>query len=186
MNKQTNVLYCFGGWSGAGKDTQADLLLKRFNMKKVKSVSTRQPRYEGEDTYYFISEDEYDKANLCQHAGFSGCRYGATVEEVDNSSVFVICPEGMPELMQRYTKRPIVVIYLDTTDETRRARMAVRGDSPESVEARIKHDTEHYGTFTDAVPIHVIDGNRDVERVFDDIVDVMKFYEPNRDWTWKK
>lgn len=186
MNKQTDVLYCFGGWSGAGKDTQADLFLKRFGMKKVKSVATRKPRYEGEATYYFITDEEYDAANLCQHAGFSGCRYGATVEEVDSSSIFVLCPEGLPELMRRYTKRPIVVIYLDTTNETRRTRMAKRGDSPEAIETRITHDTEHYGIFSDAVPVHVIDGNQDVDSVFQDIVHIMKSYEPTRNWTWKE
>ena len=186
MNKQTYVLYCFGGWSGAGKDTQADLFLKRFGMKKVKSVATRQPRYDGEATYYFITDEEYDAADLCQHAGFSGCRYGATVEEVDNSSIFVLCPEGLPELMSCYTKRPIVVLYLDTTDDTRREHMAARGDPKEAIETLIKHDAEHYGTFSDAAPIHVIDGNRDIESVFNDMVAIMRSYEPNRDWNWKE
>lgn len=180
---QTPYLFGFGGLSGVGKDTQANKFKNRHGLFKVKSVSTRQPRYEGEDTYYFISEEEYDKANLCQHAGFSGCRYGATVEEVDKSSIFVLCPEGLPELLECYTKRPVVMIFMDSTDETRRTRMAARGDSPESIENRIKHDAEHYGTFCDKVPIHVIDANRDEESIYQDILAVMKSYCPDFDWT---
>jgi thymidylate kinase len=88
--------------------------------------------------------------------------------------------------MNRYTKRPIVVLYLDTTNDTRRARMAARGDSPDAIETRIKHDTDHYGTFTNAVPVHVIDGNRDIESVFHDMVAIMRSYEPNREWTWEE
>lgn len=176
---KTNVLFVFGGLSGSGKDTQANKFCKRYGMHKVKSVSTRKPRFEGEDTYYFLTEEEYDKANLCQHAGFSGCRYGATVEEVDKSSIFVVCPDGLPELVNCYNKRPIVVIFLDTTDDTRRKHMAARGDSQESIETRIKHDAEHYGKFIDSVPIYTINGNKDAESVFQDILDVMRMYEPN-------
>ena len=171
---QTSCLFGFGGYSGVGKDTQANLFHMRHGIHKVKSVSTRKPRYEGEDTYYFITEEEYNAADLCQHAGFSGCRYGATVEEVDKSSIFVLCPEGLPALLECYTKRPVVMIFMDSTDETRRARMAARGDSPESIETRIKHDAEHYGTFSDKVPIHVVDANRDIESIYEDILAIMQ------------
>ena len=56
----TNTLFLLVGKSGSGKDTIADLLLRLFGIKKVKSVATRNPRYEGEDTYYFVSDEEYD------------------------------------------------------------------------------------------------------------------------------
>lgn len=182
----TNTLFLLVGKSGSGKDTMADLLLKLFGLKKVKSVATRNPRYEGEDTYYFVSDEEYDAANLCQHVIFSGCRYGAAVEEVDSSSLFAICPNGMPELLENYKNRPIVAIYLDTTDETRRERMTKRGDAPASIETRIKHDAESFGTIPEGVTVHTVDANQDVESVLQQIIDIIKLYESEHDWTWKE
>lgn len=182
----TNTLFLLVGKSGSGKDTMADLLLKLFGLKKVKSVATRNPRYEGEDTYYFVSDEEYDAANLCQHVIFSGCRYGAAVEEVNNSSLFAICPNGIPELLENYKHRPIVAIYLDTTNETRRERMIKRGDAPASIETRIKHDAESFGTIPEGVTVHTVDANQDVESVLQQVLDVIKLYEPEHDWTWKE
>lgn len=172
-------LFMLMGFSGSGKDELANALNKLFGWKKVKSVATRKPRYEGEDTYYFLTEAEYDAANLVQHAHFSGCRYGATMEEVDSSDIFVICPEGIPELMQLYTKRPLVAIFLDTTDETRRIRMKIRGDSDESIETRITHDAAHYGEVPTSVVCHRIDANGTKEEVLQKALNIIRFYQDN-------
>lgn len=182
----TNTLFLLVGKSGSGKDTIADLLLRLFGIKKVKSVATRNPRYEGEDTYYFVSDEEYDAANLCQHVIFSGCRYGAAVEEVNSSSLFAICPNGIPELLENYKHRPIVAIYLDTTDETRRERMTKRGDTPESVNTRINHDAKSFGSIPENVTTHTVNANEPLESVLQQVVDVIKLYEPGYNWNWKE
>lgn len=41
-----------------GKDYLRKLLETSYNWKFVKSHTTRKPRYEGEDTYIFISREE--------------------------------------------------------------------------------------------------------------------------------
>lgn len=42
---------------GVGKDTFADMLLDEFNgsAQKIKSYTTRKPRFEGEDTHVFVT-----------------------------------------------------------------------------------------------------------------------------------
>lgn len=53
------MIICILGDYGAGKDTFADLLVKHLpESQKIKSYTTRQPRYEGEDTHTFIPHEE--------------------------------------------------------------------------------------------------------------------------------
>ncbi len=34
-------------------------------MRIAKSYTTRKPRFPGEDSYHFVSEEEFDKLDLC-------------------------------------------------------------------------------------------------------------------------
>lgn len=176
-NGNTKCLYFLTAKSGTGKDTVADMLNEFLGLRKVKSVTTRQRRYPTEDVYYYITDEEYDNADLAQHSSFSGCRYGATLDEVNASQLFVICPEGMPELIESYKERPIVALYLDSTDDTRRARMKARGDSDESIQKRIEHDATSFGTIPAGIPVTVINANKDKESVLCAIMDAMVSYE---------
>ncbi len=170
--EKTKNLYLIVGKSGAGKTTITDMLIKDYpNTKVVKSITTRPRRPADKDEdYYFVSEEEYDKTRLVEHAEFSGYRYGAPYDEVAKSSWFVAAPGGMPELIKNYDERIIVAIYLDTTDEFRREKMIFRGDDPKNVEKRIAHDREHFGTIPDDIPTFVIEGNRHINDVYADVV----------------
>ena len=171
---KTNVLYLLVGKSGCGKTTVADMLLDEYEgTKVVKSVTTRPKRKPDEDDYYFLTEEEYDKANLVQHAKFSGYRYGATFDEVEQSSFFVIAPEGIPELYKCY-RRPMIAIYIDTTDEFRKEKMLYRGDTEEAADRRIKHDNEAFGTIPAYIPTVVVDGNDTLDNVYDKVNAIVK------------
>ena len=58
MNKP---IFCFVGESGAGKSTYLDLVLqdKTLNLKELKYHTTRRKRYKEEDSYYFVSYEDY-------------------------------------------------------------------------------------------------------------------------------
>ena len=159
-------LYLFVAKSGTGKTAVTRELCRRFKLKDVKSVTTRGRRTPDEDGYYFLTDEEYDKANLVQHAVFSGCRYGATMEELDSSQLFVVCPDGITELLDTYVNKPMVIIHLVATEEVRRQRMLSRGDSEENVEVRIKHDAEHFGTLPDLPTFHI-----NAMQPFDDVIE---------------
>ena len=164
--KKTKNLYLLVGKSGSGTTSIATALCKIYpNTSAVKSVTTK-PNGHGQNTdYYFLTDEEYDAANLVQHASFAGHRYGATYEEVDAASWFVICPDGIQELREHYKNRPVVIIYLDATDDTRKARMLARGDSEEDVTKRINNEALTFGsTPPDVITAH-IDANGCFESV---------------------
>lgn len=169
-------LYLFVGKSGSGKTTVSDALAERLGWKAVKSVTTRAKRNPDEDGYYFLSEEEYDKANLVQHAAFSGCRYGATAEELDKSQLFVVCPDGITELLDSYTNKPMVIIHLVTTPEVCLQRMMARGDSPENAQKRINHDAESFGKLPPLPTFH-IDARNPLKTVIEDAIKAIVFAE---------
>lgn len=47
---------------GVGKDTFADFMLKYLPESiKIKSFTTREPRFDGEDTHIFTTPDKFQK-----------------------------------------------------------------------------------------------------------------------------
>lgn len=84
---------------GVGKDTVADLLVKESlrhhdctKFEKIKSYSTREPRYEGEDTHIFISEEEFSSFNdILAQTKISNCYYGTRFSQFDPNKVNLYC-----------------------------------------------------------------------------------------------
>lgn len=53
-------IFCLVGESGSGKSTYLDLITNQYkNIKELKYCTTRSKRYAEEDTYYFMTNDEY-------------------------------------------------------------------------------------------------------------------------------
>ena len=132
------------GKSGNGKSTVADILTKEYGLSQIQSYTTRKPRYEGETGHIFVSEQEYtqiDDDDKVAETFFDGNHYCATTQQIEENDVYVIDPAGVTALAERYTgKKKFLVVYLITSKEVRRERMYVRGDTSESIEARITHD----------------------------------------------
>lgn len=178
MFEVTHNLYCIVGMSGSGKTTLADRLCQEYpGTHSVVSCTTRPKRTPDENDYHFLSDSEYEAADLVQHASFAGYKYGATRDELNQSSWFVVCPEGIPELYENYPERDVVVIYLETSPEVRYQRMIARGDTPEAAQARIDHDEKSFGTIEDDSEVVYIDGNRDMDAVFQEVKNIIEDIE---------
>ena len=177
MNKP---LYLFVGKSGSGKSTIAEMLEEQYHHKQVWSYTTRPMRYENEKYHTFISDEQFDALeNIVAYTEYNNYKYGTTVEQLDQCSVYVVDIPGVQTLLERYkSNRPIVVMYFDTTIPTRIHRMIDRGDCDAAIIARLLQDEEydwhhklnslvwHYSNLMDRnVCLHVVDANNKKECV---------------------
>ena len=192
-----NPLYLFVGKSGSGKTTIANLL-KDKGLNQLESYTTRPPRYDGEIGHVFISNEGFDKLrDIVAYTEYNDYRYGATKEQVDEVSIYVIDVPGVETLLEKYqSERPIVIMYFDTSIRTRINRMIDRHDSDMSIVSRIYNDEEfdwesklskivwHYKyNLSRDINLHTIDANRDIVSVLAQVLNHMTVYVEDGDNT---
>lgn len=131
------------GESGSGKSTiEAELC--KLGAKKVISHTSRESRkgeVNGKD-YYFTSKDKMEEMinnnELVEHVCYNNNFYGISYEELKNSDVAVVEPQGLEQLRNKGID--ICAFYLNVPEEERKKRMLNRGDLIEKVEERLKND----------------------------------------------
>ena len=140
----TKPLFLLCGRSASGKTTIANMLEEKYSYKSVWSYTTRPQRYDGEEGHIFVDDKAFD--HLGELAGFveyNGYRYGTTMQQVDDADIYVIDPIGAEYLLNKYTDRPICIIYFDTSIPTRIYRMVDRGDGDHAIIKRLLQDEEY-------------------------------------------
>ena len=136
-----NTLYLFVGKSGSGKSTIADVLENKYGYNVVESYTTRCPRYHGERGHIFLSNTEYNELqDIVASTEYNGNKYCTTKQMLDKCKVYPIDIPGIKVLLKRYTNRPIVIIYFDSTVRTRIERMQNRHDSDSAIVSRLYND----------------------------------------------
>lgn len=137
-----NNIVLLVGPSGSGKTTIAEYLDKHYGMKSIRSYTTRAPRYPGEDSHTFISNDEFDALeNIVAYTEFDGHRYCATQEQIDSHDIYVVDVHGVMTLQEHYHgDKMLLVVYLDVSPDTCRERMAERGDGGLTIAHRLAND----------------------------------------------
>ena len=142
MNKP---LFLFVGKSASGKSTIANLLEQKYGYKQVQSYTTRPPRYDGEPGHIFVTKEEFGNlGELAAYTLYNGNEYGTTFQQLEECDIYVIDIPGVETLLQKdKIKRPICVIYFDTTVRTRINRMVERGASDMEIVSRLYNDEEY-------------------------------------------
>ena len=133
------------GASASGKTEVAKELLKRFNIKKVVTHTTRPMRVNelNDVDYHFVSKDEFlsllAKDKFVEHSLYNGNYYGCSKDEIGDDKVVILDPNGLKAFNALNDDR-IVSILLTSSEENRFNRMISRGDSLENAKKRIEND----------------------------------------------
>lgn len=139
-------IYLIVGPSGVGKTTLVEKLAAENGYKQVESYTTRAPRYPGETSHIFVSDEEFDKlGEMVAYTEYNGFRYGVTADIINSHDLYVIDPFGVQEMMDRYKgPKGVVVIWLLADRDEIRQRMKARGDSKEQIEKRLAVDASAF------------------------------------------
>jgi len=139
------------GRSGCGKSTLERQLVRSYPsvIKKVVSFTSRDRRPDeinGKD-YHFLTRDQIADSDIFQSTEFAGNMYGSLLNEYTTKHRYVTLvntPEAYPEigskLKQHFPDIKIVTIYFDISTERLKENMKKRGDSDESIDARLQTD----------------------------------------------
>ena len=170
--RNDDYIFLICGESGSGKSSLEERLSLEYGCRRLRSYTTRPPRYEGENSHTFVTDEEYDKLiDKCAETVFSGYRYCATQQQVDNADTYVIDPDGIINMATRYRgKKHFVVIYITASVFRRFWRMVKRGDGIKGALKRIIHDRKAF---------------KDVKHLYNIKINNRKFNESLRHLNWE-
>lgn len=133
------------GPSASGKTEIANLLIKKYNMKKIVTCTTRTIRVGEIDKvhYNFLSKEEFnnllDEDAFVETTTYNDNYYGTLKNDVADDKILILDPSGLNTF---YRKMPneVVSFYLETEEKIRKDRMIFRKDKEEDIEKRLNGD----------------------------------------------
>lgn len=140
-------LFLIVGNSGSGKDYMVDKACEDFKMKKVISRTSREPRYEGENTHLFVSlgqalnEIDDSIAETYYHGNY----YYTIKEDFDETGFYIIDTKGVKSFRGNILDDfEIHTIYIKVPTIVRAYRMLKRGDGFKSMWSRLRTDRKEF------------------------------------------
>lgn len=169
------MIYLIVGRTGSGKDYLANLLEKE-GLNVVKSYTTRPKRSETEDTHIFITPEEAatftDKVATTE---INGHEYFATANQVNESDIYIIDPNGIKELTANMPDTTFHVIYVTANAMDRRFNAVKRAENKikeeQIFDSRDEDEDAQFSEFEEQLK------HLDTENVFTPNVTVVHVYE---------
>ena len=172
------MIYLILGHSGSGKSTIRNALTSH-GIKKIITYTTRPPRVSEVDgiDYNFIEQELFkkmDQDNLFIGTTCYVGNYYSTLKEdlgknnnKDSDCVIVVDKEGVLAIKKEFANARS--IYLKCSRETLRDRMIKRNDHAKDIEKRLDvlEDLDPYADY-------IIDADRDIDSVFEDVINLIK------------
>jgi guanylate kinase len=122
------MVLLIAGRSGSGKD-HITRLLEKQGLSVVKSYATRPKRQENEDTHIFITKEEAaaipDEDKVAKTI-INDNEYFATREQVMNSDIYIIDPNGIDVLVKNMPEEVFHLIYVEADTLNRRIHAVKR------------------------------------------------------------
>ena len=157
------------GESGCGKTTILNELVKR-GYKKATNHTTRPIREDEVENpeYIFVSKEEFDnmwnEGKLLQRAEFDGEYYGISVDSLRDDIVCIQIVQSIKDVKERafelgFDENKIKCFYISVPAEERTKRMLSRGDSIETIQRRMKLDSEKFKGAKEVVD-YVVENNK--------------------------
>lgn len=178
------TIICIVGRNSSGKSTIARKIADKFGLKIVQSYTTRQPRkaeikngLENSD-HIFITESQFneiekDEANIAAKTTINGVRYCTTVDILKQSDIYVIDPNGIDYLSQKFSDEfNIVQFYVYANSDVRKKRFVSRGDAT-AFKARDDAESSQFNDYEKDHKYDIVIYNNDN---VDDAVEVMASY----------
>jgi guanylate kinase len=166
-------IICVVGESGAGKDTIVNNAIqlskkeyKNMRLKPIVSYTTRPKRERETDgvEHYFISTEKAHELLTTQQiiaytkihdktSGVEGFEYFATIENIGDSNIYIIDPNGIAYLMKyvRSGDIDISIIYIHVPSFIRKLRSMKRHDDPVAYKNRVMNEKRQFKTFRKAI-----------------------------------
>lgn len=151
-----NDLTLIIGRSGTGKSTLEEKLCRDYNLKSIKSYSTRPKRSPNEDSHIFIKPSDVDNyPNKIATTTINGNFYFATKEQLDESQLYVIDPIGLYELSNNFPDLTFNLIYLKLPKYKHQQYLKNRrknsNETPELQAQRLKSENQQFDEFEEKI-----------------------------------
>ena len=173
------------GESGSGKSTICNYLSETYGLKELKSYTTRPKRNENDTSHTFVSQTEFNTVakDAVAYTRFDGYEYCASVQQVDESDLYVIDMDGVRTLLECYKgKRVPYVVYIKTDGLDRVENMIRRGDNWSDAMRRVEHDKAAFKDVNDYAMYayeNRIDDYKSVKKIGDSIYN--EFFKTNKE-----
>ena len=138
---KSNVLIALVGESGSGKSAIAKYLEDFYDLKYVRSYTTRPKRADKIDDHIYVDQAQYDCiTHKAAESYYNNNWYCATEHQCDMADVYVIDVQGLKMLKEKYKNKHILSLYINTPLSVRIQRMKDRGDDQENINKRVDND----------------------------------------------
>ena len=177
MKKSEKIILL--GKSGSGKDYLMRKLVEKDLKGCVKMTTRPQRKNETQGiTYNFINDNQFTE--LIKENKFLAYQtfnvtpedkdpetwyYGVTLEEFNESQVFIMTPEEF-KCIQPEERKGCFVVYLDIPRDIRESRLFRRKDKNDSIKRRLEADDNDFKEFSD-YDLKITDPDFTAEDVYD-------------------
>lgn len=121
--------YLIIGRTGSGKDYMAKILSEKYNLKILKSYTTRPQRNEQDDGHTFITPEEAATIadRIAEWKLDNDIEYFATKQQVRDNDIYIINPEAAIRLYTNMVELvDLKIIYINAPSYRKRQQAAIR------------------------------------------------------------